>query len=150
MGPRNKAYFSFTPEYNFSASQTEFQRAGYIFQEICCRSSQSCLPNVFCDSNKFYSMGMQMVKYELSTVRAVLTAANKNVAARRFSATFQLFQQLLFRRRPGFLQVFLFTLSTTCLYHPCISYLLYKASFQMLKCSNIQCSDIQILNCSQD
>ena len=76
----------------------------------------------FCDSNKFYSMGMQMVKYELSTVRAVLTAANKNVAARRFSATFQLFRQLLFRRRPGFLQVFLFTLSTTCLYHPCIFY----------------------------
>ena len=80
-----------------------------------------------------------MVKYELSTVRAVLTAANKNVAARRFSATFQLFRQLLFRRRPGFLQVFLFTYSTTCLYHPCIFY----CTRQAFKCWNAQISNAE-------
>ena len=80
-----------------------------------------------------------------STLRAVLTAAKKNVAGCRFSATFQLFRQLLFRRQPGFLQVFASTLSTTCQCHTCILgctsnavHALRRSNSQMFKCSNAQ------------
>ena len=87
---------------------------------------------------KWSNMNCQSIN---KTLRADLTAANKNVACRRFSPTFQLFRQLLFCRRPGFLQFFASTLSTTCLSLPALLILLHFKCYtcsQMFKFSNVQ------------